>query len=190
MKLKKMNYFFLISFSILSLVSFAQNDTDIIKRAIDYVNTDEFKNALRDSVSADIDAYSGSFTSRKKIQEFKEREWNDVAFLLNKSNCFQPKSYFYKVNPNFKLTSKMGSSSLIKMDTFSFKMKYLLPEAKKCFNSYQLIPTILNNGIIELEYLQGDEIGRIRFGTGYILRLNLNEINNPSFVALERIIYN
>lgn len=187
-----MKTLYLLLFFFISLFASAQNDTDFIKRAIDYVNTEDFRLALKDTFKVELIKRAKSYVTKNnhKRKLLEDRDWDEISFLLNETSCFEPKQYYLKIDSlSVKNSLSDNSSRLVKMDTFTFHIKYFYSDAKKCSIRYKLTPTIIDNQTISLEYFNGPDVG-IRFGTGYILHLKLNDDKSVRLISLDEIMCN
>ena len=184
-----MRYVILFIFLSVSNITFAQSDTDIIRKAIDYMNSEKFLKVLKDSLTVQIEKYSSTAKTKKKIRTLKEGEWRDVAFLLNEGNCYYTDRYYRRTNALSRFERGNLDRKDVKMDTVLLQTKYAKTDSTKCNKSYELDATICDESYIELEYFHGGRGSGIRFGTGYVFSFKINK-EEVSFISLNQIFYN
>lgn len=187
-----MKFLILLFFLAVSLVTFPQSnigiivyaDTDIIRNAVDYINTSEFKKILKDTITIGLEKMSKDTillpldsifelsVPKKKPQELL----NHVSFLLDEKNCLIPKTYYCKNDPYH-----YGD-----FDTFLLGTTYKVSGSKKCFNAYIFTPIFSGDHILELQL----NISNTTYsGEVYTFRFRYSRFKPVLFLSFENYEY-
>ncbi len=161
-----MKFFITILFVACTCRGFAQSDT--IQLVFDYLNSREFRNACRDSIT---------------LYERKHKKGIDTSFLSD-SHCFAPFTYYRK---SVSVSESKIFYYLKKYDTISSGIYYM--PAERCNSKVFLLMTFLYSGGIEIEYFEDQDTLRFRFksGVSHIFHLAFANNNKIKFVQYGRL---
>jgi len=143
----------------------AQYDTALIRKAFDYIKTEEFKEALKNYMETEISNNIKTYPSiRKRANRYRMEEIDRMNFwLINK--CLIPERFYLVPDTTSRKGYNSDSLSYKKFDKYDYKSSY-----ENCDKVILITPRFLNSQTIELEYFSGQNLG-IKMGESNILRL-------------------
>ncbi len=169
----------------------AQSDTLTLKKALDYIHTDQFRQILSDSTERQIEKeLNKNKFSKKAAKHYRKERWSDITIWLDTNNCFIPYQIYFTIDTTKKMKSSGNYNWFYKIDTIKLQSNYISPNHEKCHHIIKLGLSFLENHIIQVEYFSGQYLAPFKKGMSNILSFQTNKNDSLTLISSDAIINN
>lgn len=174
---------FFLCFILYSVNGFSQYDTSLIRKALEYIKTSQFRQELKEITEKEIKAEIANFPNKKLNNRYKAQVMAHMKFWLD-NQCFAIDSFYYTPAHSTPIDNSKNNMMFRNFDTIPYK-----PYNANCNPASLLESFLLSSDVIELRHFSGTKARNIWFGETNLLRLEFAG-DKPKILLQSYIIHN